>query len=123
MLGAYLQHQLARIYLLVGEYDKALDQLEPLLGIPYYLSPAWLRVDPTFDPLGVTRVSSGCSEALDKPGTSAALLTAAGFGARRCSGWSASGRQPGPGSGRSLALVVARTEPRLTHAEVRGMER
>jgi hypothetical protein len=51
LLGAYLQHQLARIYLLVGEYDKALDQLEPLLGIPYYLSPAWLRVDPTFDPL------------------------------------------------------------------------
>jgi len=50
-LGPYLQHQLARIYLLVGEPEKALDQLEPLLKIPYYLSPDWLRSDPTFDPL------------------------------------------------------------------------
>ena len=49
--GAYLQHQLARIYILVGEPEKALDQLEPLLRIPYYLSPGWLRIDPTFDPL------------------------------------------------------------------------
>jgi tetratricopeptide (TPR) repeat protein len=50
--GAYLQHQLARIYLLVGEPEKALDQLEPLLKIPYYLSPGWLKIDPTFSPLG-----------------------------------------------------------------------
>ena len=49
--GPYFQHQLARIYMLVGEPEKALDQLEPLLKIPYYLSPAWLRIDPTFDPL------------------------------------------------------------------------
>ena len=49
--GPYIQHQLARIYLLVGEPDKALDQLEPLLKFPYYLSPGWLRIDPTFDPL------------------------------------------------------------------------
>jgi tetratricopeptide (TPR) repeat protein len=49
--GAYLQHQLVRIYLLVGEPEKALDQLEPLLKIPYYLSPGWLRIDPTFTPL------------------------------------------------------------------------
>ena len=33
--GAYDQHQLARIYILVGEPEKALDQLEPLLKIPY----------------------------------------------------------------------------------------
>jgi len=45
--GPYYQHQLARIYLAVGERDKALDLLEPLLGIPYFLSPGWLRVDPT----------------------------------------------------------------------------
>jgi serine/threonine protein kinase len=51
LLGPYLQHQLARIYLLVGEPEKSLDQLEPLLKIPYYLSPAWLRIDPTFAPL------------------------------------------------------------------------
>jgi eukaryotic-like serine/threonine-protein kinase len=49
--GPRAQHQLARIYLLVGEPEKALDQLEPLLKIPYYLSPGWLRIDPTFDPL------------------------------------------------------------------------
>jgi serine/threonine-protein kinase len=49
--GAYLQHQLARIYILVGEPEKALDQLEPLLRMPYYLSPGWLKIDPTFDPL------------------------------------------------------------------------
>ncbi|MGN6378230.1 MAG: protein kinase domain-containing protein, partial [Gaiellales bacterium] len=49
--GPYMQLQLVRIYLLTGEPDKALDQLEPLLGIPYHLTPAWLRIDPTFDPL------------------------------------------------------------------------
>lgn len=50
-LGTYLQHQLVRIYLLVGEPEKALDRLEPLLKMPYYLSPGWLRLDPTFAPL------------------------------------------------------------------------
>jgi hypothetical protein len=49
--GAYVQHQLARIYIMVGEPEKALDRLEPLLKVPYFLSPGWLRVDPTFDPL------------------------------------------------------------------------
>jgi eukaryotic-like serine/threonine-protein kinase len=49
--GPYDQHQLARIYMLVGEPEKALDKLEPLLKIPYYLSPGWLRIDPNFDPL------------------------------------------------------------------------
>jgi tetratricopeptide (TPR) repeat protein len=49
--GAYLQHYLARIYILVGEHEKALDQLEPLLKIPYYLSPGWLKIDPNFAPL------------------------------------------------------------------------
>jgi len=49
--GPYLQHQLVRIYLLSGEPQKAVDMLGPLLEIPYYLSPGWLRIDPTFDPL------------------------------------------------------------------------
>ncbi|MFL5516257.1 MAG: hypothetical protein ACJ8DJ_08875, partial [Gemmatimonadales bacterium] len=40
--GAYNQLQLARVYILVGEPEKALDQLEPLLKVPYYLSPGWL---------------------------------------------------------------------------------
>lgn len=46
--GPYLQHQLARIHMLVGEPERALKDLEPLLKIPYYLSPEWLRIDPTF---------------------------------------------------------------------------
>jgi hypothetical protein len=49
--GPYLQHQLVRIYIETGEFEKALDRLEPLLKMPYYLSPGWLRIDPTFDPL------------------------------------------------------------------------
>ena len=49
--GPYIQHQLARIYLPVGEPEQALDQLEPLLRVPYYLSPGMLRIDPNFDPL------------------------------------------------------------------------
>ena len=49
--GAYYQHQLARIYTLLEMQDEALDQLEPLLANPYYLSPGWLRIDPTFRPL------------------------------------------------------------------------
>ncbi len=49
--GPYNQLQLVRIYILAGEQDKALDRLEPLLKIPFYLSPGWLKVDPTFDPL------------------------------------------------------------------------
>jgi len=50
-VGPYFRHQLVRIYMILGEKDKALDQLEPLLGVPYYLSPGWLRIDPNFDPL------------------------------------------------------------------------
>jgi eukaryotic-like serine/threonine-protein kinase len=49
--GPYLQHQLVRIYTLVGEPEKALDKLEPLLKIPCYVSPGWLKIDPNFDPL------------------------------------------------------------------------
>jgi tetratricopeptide (TPR) repeat protein len=49
--GAYFLHQLARIYLRTGQPEKALDQLEKLMSVPYYLSPAWLRIDPEFAPL------------------------------------------------------------------------
>jgi serine/threonine-protein kinase len=46
--GPYMQHVLARIYLLVGEPEKAIDMLEALLRAPYFLSPGWLKVDPTW---------------------------------------------------------------------------
>jgi serine/threonine-protein kinase len=47
----YMQHQLARTYIMVGEQERAIDLIEPLLRANYYLTPGWLRVDPTFDPL------------------------------------------------------------------------
>jgi len=50
-VGTVVQHQLALIYILAGEPEKALDNLEPLLRVPYLLSPGWLEIDPTFDPL------------------------------------------------------------------------
>jgi hypothetical protein len=46
-----VQLQLARIYMIVDEPELAMDQLEPLLKMPYYLSPGLLRIDPTFDRL------------------------------------------------------------------------
>jgi serine/threonine-protein kinase len=46
--GPYQVHLLARIHLLVGEREKALSLLEQLLARPYYVSPGWLRIDPTF---------------------------------------------------------------------------
>jgi DNA-binding SARP family transcriptional activator/TolB-like protein/Tfp pilus assembly protein PilF len=51
LAGPYVQLQLARIYLLAGRPEPALDQLEPLLGMPFYLTPGWLTVDPTFAPV------------------------------------------------------------------------
>ena len=81
-IGPYVQHQLARIYLLVGEPEKALDQLEPLLKIPYYLSPGWLKIDPNFDPLRGNprfRAAGGghvITEARDRAGVARALHSA-----------------------------------------------
>jgi TolB-like protein/Flp pilus assembly protein TadD len=48
-LGPYIQHLLVRIYLLADQPEKALDRLEPLLRVPYYLTPKWLEIDPAFD--------------------------------------------------------------------------
>jgi serine/threonine protein kinase/tetratricopeptide (TPR) repeat protein len=49
--GRYTQHQVARVHMILGNRDEALDLLEPLLGVAYYLSPGWLSVDPNFAPL------------------------------------------------------------------------
>jgi hypothetical protein len=44
--------QFARILLQSGEYERALDLIEPLLTTPASdLTPAYLRIDPTFKPL------------------------------------------------------------------------
>jgi len=42
---------LIRTYLVVGEPEKALDTIEALQKRPYYLTPAWLGLDPTFNSL------------------------------------------------------------------------
>jgi len=42
---------LARIYVKVGEYDAAIDQLELLLSIPCEISIPLLKLDPAWDPL------------------------------------------------------------------------
>ena len=47
----YATLQLVRIHILLGEYEPALDLLEPLLEVPFYLTPGWLSIDPMFDPL------------------------------------------------------------------------
>ena len=47
----YTRHLLARLYLAIGEHDKALAQLDSLLANPYFVSPKWLAIDPTWAPL------------------------------------------------------------------------
>ena len=51
LYGPYFHHELARIYIVTGEPEKALDHLEQIMKVPYYVTPAWLRIDPNFDPL------------------------------------------------------------------------
>jgi serine/threonine-protein kinase len=49
--GPGLRHSLARIYQFSGEPVKAIEQYEILLQVPYYVSPGYLRVDPSIDSL------------------------------------------------------------------------
>ena len=49
--GLFLVENLTRIYVMVGEYDSAIDQLEFLLSIPGELSIPLLRLDPAWNPL------------------------------------------------------------------------
>jgi eukaryotic-like serine/threonine-protein kinase len=46
--GPYIRHQLIRVYLVLGETEKALDLLERLVAIPYFLTPQYLAIDPNF---------------------------------------------------------------------------
>ena len=50
-IGPYVQLLLARVHMMAGNNDKAVELLTPLVDMPNNLSRAWLRVDPTFDPL------------------------------------------------------------------------
>ena len=49
--GANYLEGLAHIYLMVGEYDKAVDTIEELLSIPHWYSSQTLRIDPRLDEL------------------------------------------------------------------------
>jgi len=51
MRGLCRVEELARIYVMVGEYDLAIDQLEFLLSNPAWMSIPLLRLDPAWDPL------------------------------------------------------------------------
>ena len=49
--GPGLRLLLSHIYQLVGEPVKAIEQLDSLLRVPYYISAGWLRADPSLEPL------------------------------------------------------------------------
>ena len=51
LTSVYVLQQLARIYILLGDDDRAVATTKVLLQIPSYVSAGWLRVDPTFAPL------------------------------------------------------------------------
>jgi tetratricopeptide (TPR) repeat protein len=51
LFGPYDEQLLARVYMILGEKDNAIDLLEKLLKEPYFITPAWLRVDPTWKAL------------------------------------------------------------------------
>ena len=51
MRGLFQVENLARIYVMVGEHDAAIDELEFLLYKPGWISIPILRLDPAWDPL------------------------------------------------------------------------
>jgi len=51
MRGQWRVEALAKIYVMVGEFDAAIDQLEFLLSRPAWMSISLLRLDPAWDPL------------------------------------------------------------------------
>jgi hypothetical protein len=53
---------LARLYLATGDKPRALDQLDAMPAVPHEVSPALLRIDPTWaslrDDAGFARLSA-----------------------------------------------------------------
>jgi serine/threonine-protein kinase len=49
--GPMMHSYLARVYVMIGQPDRAIDELEPLLRIPCWISPGELRADPIWAPL------------------------------------------------------------------------
>jgi serine/threonine-protein kinase len=48
-VGQQMRHNLIQVCIQAGDYERALDHLEKLVKLPYYVTPAWLRIDPSFD--------------------------------------------------------------------------
>ncbi|HWZ61374.1 MAG TPA: protein kinase [Gemmatimonadaceae bacterium] len=44
----YFEFLMTRVYLAAGRRDRALDMLEQIMRAPFYVTPAWLRIDPNF---------------------------------------------------------------------------
>jgi serine/threonine protein kinase/tetratricopeptide (TPR) repeat protein len=49
--GSFREEDMAIIYTMLGEEDKAIELLNRLLSRPYDLSVTWLKLDPMWDPL------------------------------------------------------------------------
>lgn len=49
--ASFVGPRLARIYVLTGDYDAAIDRLEQVLSVPSIISVPLLRFDPVWDPL------------------------------------------------------------------------
>ena len=47
----FARQMLAQIYVVAGDHQHALGQLDSLLAKPYFISPAWLKIDPAWAPL------------------------------------------------------------------------
>jgi len=47
----YLRWQMIRISLALGDTEDAITRLEDLVKQPYFITPGWLRIDPTFTSL------------------------------------------------------------------------
>lgn len=47
----YFKHVGARAYVALGDKAAALDLLEELMRLPFFVTAAWLRIDPSFAPL------------------------------------------------------------------------
>ena len=47
----YANHIVARVDMALGDREAAIAELRAILQKPYFLSPGWLRIDPTWDPL------------------------------------------------------------------------
>ena len=49
--AGYARLQLARVYALAGRRNDAIETLAELLKTHLYITPGWLRIDPTFTSL------------------------------------------------------------------------